>query len=638
MCGISGFVCKNVNKTVLPNYSAFISASLDIMKERGPDGSGIELGNFWIFGHRRLAILDPQGGAQPCYDPERQFYITYNGEIYNYREIRKELIAKGHSFKSDCDTEVLLASYIEWGEDCLAKFNGFFSFAIADMRKESVFMARDRAGIKPFFYSLRKDGLAFASSASVLTKVPDFDKSPDLPCMSHFLSTGKLCFGESTLFREIKVLRPGHSLTFSAKDGSLTKKQYWRRPVLSPEEKAATAPDFKEASEKVASLLDDAVRMRLVSDVPLGAFLSGGIDSAIICKTAKKYAEHPLPLFCAGTNQEAMNEFHYAKEMADSIRCELEQVRISPECFAGDWNFLVKQKGLPLCTPNEISIYRLASALRKKCTVTLTGEGADEVFGGYTSPHFSGYDFDRCARSPETADSDSKFGIHMSLLYGRSFFINDTDHYLSTETWMPYFFKKDLLTENTWETLNEDEELFVFYEDFFESVKQCSSIDKRMHLHAEFNLENLLARVDSSTMSASVEARVPFTDYRLMEFAFKMPDSYKIDWKSPETQTQGKDLTVAEIDKLGLLETKKLPRHAFADKLPESIIKRPKMSFPVPFQEWFSGPMKDEIIEICRSSDFYGSIFKKSSIDKMLANSDRNLWLIANLCKWRSLF
>jgi asparagine synthase (glutamine-hydrolysing) len=341
-----------------------------------------------------------------------------------------------------------------------------------------------------------------------------------------------------------------------------------------------------------------------------------------------------VPFFCAGTDREEANEYEYARMMADRTGSELFSVSVSSGCFAEDWDFLVGEKGLPLSTPNEISIYGLSAALREKCTVTLTGEGADEIFGGYSQPHFSAYDFDRCARTPETADTDSAFGMAMLMMYGRSFFINDTDHYTATCCWMPYAIKERLFKDNVWDSLEQDNALFLFYEDFFNSLSKCSSLDKRLHLHAEFNLENLLNRIDNSSMSASVEARVPFNDHRIVEFAFRMPDEYKIDWTSAQAAQKGAELPAAEIDRLGLIETKKLPRRAFSAFLPDEIIKRRKMSFPVPFRDWFSGPLAGEIKELCLDSDFSRDFFDKKTVSAMLEKHDRNLWLTANLCKW----
>ncbi|OGV34330.1 MAG: asparagine synthase (glutamine-hydrolyzing) [Lentisphaerae bacterium GWF2_45_14] len=634
MCGIAGLTIFGNGNSISSENKESMKQTLELLHLRGPDENGIKEGRNWLFGHTRLAIIDPALGTQPMTSPETGVVITYNGEIYNHREIRLVLEEKGHRFRTECDTETVLEAYLEWGKEAVGMFNGFFSFAIYDPRKELIFAARDRLGIKPFYYYKGEKALSFASTIPAVLKLSGIKAEEDIESISHYLSTGKLLFGEKTMLRNILSLRPGRTMTLDLGSGKLSIAQYWKRPVMTAHDRNINAPTFAHATEKVGELLRDSVQKRLMSDVPVGAFLSGGLDSSIIAQCLSAKSQCMLPFFCAVSDDESANEFRYAKLAADAAGAKLYEIKVTPEDFTSNWDFLISQKGMPLSTPNEVSIYYLAKALSKECKVTLTGEGADEIFGGYVQPHFSAYDFDRCARTPEEADMTSQFGMSMVMQYGRSFFVNDTDHYLATCSWMSFLVKEQLFAADTWDALSQDEKLFEFYEDFFEHLDGCSSFDKRMHLHAEFNLENLLGRVDNSTMASSVEARVPFNDHRIAEFAFTMPDSYKMAWKSPEAAERGKDLTAAEIDRLDLLETKRLPREAFKPFLNREIIERKKMSFPVPFEKWFSGVLMPEIKTICMESTLARSLFNTSAIEKMIEQKDRNLWLIANLCKW----
>jgi asparagine synthase (glutamine-hydrolysing) len=633
MCGIIGYVSLSGENAAVEKQDA-IRSVLKQMKLRGPDGNGIAGKNNWIFGHTRLAIIDPKAGQQPWTDDESGATLTYNGEIYNFRELREILKARGYAFKTDCDTELVLAAYLEWGEKCVEKFNGFFAFAIMDPQKNRLFAARDRIGIKPFYYSISKQGFCFSSVVPGIMICKKEAYEPDLEAVSHYLTTGKVLFGERTLIKGIKTLRPGESISLDIASGAMNKRRYWSRPVFSPAEKMSMAIPFKSAVEKTKELLEDSIKKRLMSDVPLGSFLSGGLDSSIIASAARRHSHLALPLFCAGTDNEKENEFQFAEELAKQLQCHLYEVKVSPDDFSKDWGFLLSQKGLPLSTPNEISIFHLSAALRNQCVVTLTGEGADEIFGGYVQPHFSAYDFDRCPRDAESAKNTTAFEMSMTMLYGRNFFLNDTDHYTATSCWFTFLEKTRLFNSSAWEELDEDNAMFSFYEDFFDSVEKCSSFDKRMHLHAEFNLENLLNRIDNSSMCASVEARVPFNDHRLVEFAFAMPDTYKMDWATPEAEKHASELTAFEIDRQNLLETKRLPRRAFYDDLPRDIIERKKMSFPVPFQEWFHGPLLEETRELCLNSDFSKTYFNETEAQELLKNKSRNLWIAANLCKW----
>lgn len=635
MCGIVGFAslrleCDAAYRNKIQEKTGNV---LNLMKLRGPDDNGTASGKNWIFGHTRLSILDLAAGAQPWHDEKSGAVITYNGEIFNYIEIKDILKSKGYTFKTHCDTEVLLASYLEWGEECLEKLNGFFAFAIHDPAKNIIFAARDRLGVKPFFYSLH-DGsdFSFCSTVAGLISFSDNKPEPQMDAVSHYLTTGRNSFGEKTLLKNIFTLRPGHCIRLDLKSMVHSVRRYWKRPVVKADKKEKIS--FEEASGKVKELVEDAVRKRLISDVPVGAFLSGGLDSAVICTVADRYSSYKLPLFCAGTDDEKSNEFVFAEMIAAKLGVELKKVVLDAGKFSENWGLLTSLKGLPLCTPNEISIYKLAEALRKECTVTLTGEGADEIFGGYTLPHFSAYDYDRCARSPETADTSSPFAMAMLMRHGRSFFINDTDHYTATDSWMNFNEKSRIFNAEVWDGIDEDGGLFAFYEDFFAELDGCSTFDKRMHLHAEFNLENLLSRIDNSTMAASVEARVPFTDYRIAELLFTLPDEYKMSWLNPDAEKKGRELPCQEIDKMGLIETKRLLRNAYRNELPDEIVQRKKMSFPVPFNKWFYGPLFEEVKELCLDSAFTGEYFNKNTVEKLVASPDKNMWLVSNLCRW----
>lgn len=631
MCGVAG--CVEFGGGLSELARDRIGVAVGKMRRRGPDGNGVVCGDGYIFGHARLAIIDPAHGRQPCMDESTGVVLTYNGEIYNFQELRRELEGKGHAFHTRCDTEVLLRAYLEWGQDCLERLQGFFAFAIFDPRVKKLFAARDRFGVKPFHYYFDGQRLYFASTVPALLAASGMRPEPDMAAVSNYLTTGRSSFGERTLLRGVTALQPGRCLVFSEANGVPAVRRYWRLPRLSEEEKRG-APPFDEAVEVVSALLDRAVAKRLISDVPLGAFLSGGLDSAIIVNSASAKLDFKLPLFCAGSDDEAMNEFKYAELVARQVESELECIRVDAGKFIDDWSLLIANKGMPLSTPNEVSIYHLARALKQKCTVTLTGEGADEIFGGYIQPHFSAFDFDRCPRSADEPADDSSFALAMTMLYGRSFFINDTDHYTATCAWMGYAERESLFDAGVWEALDADDGLFMFYEDYFANLEGLSSFDKRMHLHAEFNLESLLNRVDSSTMAASVEARVPFTDHELAEFAFTMPDCYKMWWNSPGDRALGASLTSADIDRRNLLTTKRLPRAAYSGRLPSEIIRRKKMSFPVPFEKWFYGDILGMVNDLCHSSDFARNHFKPDTLAKMFKHKNRNLWLVANLCSW----
>ena len=628
MCGISGVV-NQISHSISHSETHKLNTSLNLLKSRGPDAQASCQGDHWIIGHTRLSIIDLSGGTQPMQDTASGVTLSYNGEIYNYKSLREELKSKGHVFKTDSDTEVLLRSYLQWGTECASKIFGCFAFAVLDPIKNKLILVRDRLGVKPVYYLEKNKTVYFASSVAAVQKLGDVSEI-DNAALSHYLTSCRITFGERTLYKNIKILPPGCILEFSLKDHSKSMSRYWSRPVLSPEDKK----DLKEKDllAQTKSLVEESIKDRLISDVPVGCFLSGGLDSAVVVKEAVANALEDYPLYCAGTPFDKYNEFNFAQEMAAEVGKDLEEVRISPETFFDDWKMLIAQKGLPLSTPNETSIYRLAKALGNKCKVALTGEGSDEVFGGYLMPHFGVNDF---LRGPKDED-DKENPLYWKIMrrYGRPFFYNEADHFFLTHSWMPMGDKAELFNADLWQSLDEDDEVFTFYEDFFEKYKNLSAFDRRMHLHAEVNLEGLLNRVDSSTMAASIEARVPFTDHRIVEFAFQQADKWKMDFRDEKCRKKSADLLVEEIDKENLLETKRLLRNAYKKHLPASIIARKKMSFPVPFQEWLSGELSSELKEFCIETSKEKMLFNPKVVENMFDTGNRNIWLVANLCMW----
>ena len=628
MCGISGVVHKN-SQHISSSDSHKLLSSLDLLKSRGPDAQASCQGDHWIIGHTRLSIIDLSGGVQPMQDSSTGVTLSYNGEIYNYKSLRKELESKGHVFKSDSDTEVLLRSYLQWGIDCTAKIFGCFAFAVMDPTKNKLILVRDRLGVKPLYYLHKNGTFYFASSVAAVKNMGEVSEV-DYTAVSHYLTSCRITFGEKTLFKGIKTLPPGTTLVVDLVTHHSSFNKYWSRPMLKAEDKKDLPAN--DLLQNTRELVETSVKDRLISDVPVGCFLSGGLDSAVVVKEAVKNALEDYPLYCAGTPFEKYNEFQYAAEMAGAVGKEVEEVRISPQTFFEDWKMLIAQKGLPLSTPNETSIYRLAKALGEKCKVALTGEGSDEVFGGYLLPQFGVNDFLRAPKSEEETDNP----LYWKLMrrFGRPFFYNEADHFFLTGSWMPMSDKAALFTEDIWNSLEDDDEVFTFYEDFFEKYKDLSAFDRRMHLHAEVNLEGLLNRVDSSTMAASIEARVPFTDHRIVEFAFKQSDNWKMDYRNEECSSKAEKLLVEEIEKENLLETKRLLRNAYRKDLPTSIIDRKKMSFPVPFQEWLSGDLSSELKEFCIETSRAHQLFNPQIVEQMFESGNRNIWLVANLCLW----
>ncbi len=637
MCGIIGIF--SLDGAPLTGLEAPVRAGMQRMTLRGPDDQGFYASPLAVLGHRRLAVIDLQTGNQPLTDPKTGATIVYNGEIYNFREVRTELEARGRVFRTQSDTEVLLNAFLEWGAGCLDRLAGMFAFALHLPAERRIFLARDRVGIKPLFYARAAGRLMFASTIPALRCLPGVSSEMDIAAASHYLTTVRTTFGERTLFRDISALLPGRHISATVGQEPVVR-QYWSFPVVKPADKPD--PGLDKAAEVVRGLLVESLKGHLISDVPLGGLLSGGLDSSIIAGLAHDLAHGRYDAYAAGYDVDGFNEWEYVRQAAAFHKIKCTEVHLGLEGFTDTWRYLVAHHGLPLSTWNQAPIYHLAQALRQDFTVALSGEGADEIFGGYVKSYFSAYDYERARREPHApGERPTAFDRALMRVYRRPYIICRPDHFFLQHSWIPLRQKRKLLNEAVWqETLAQDAELFQFYENLLDEFRDCTTMDAYMHIHARVNLEGLLFRMDACTMAASVEARVPYTDHRLIEYAFSLPDSYKIRWKHPDAEAQAKDLAVDEIDSRGLLESKALLRRAFTDIVPREILARPKMSFPVPVCDWLAGPLLTPARDIILSSSLPGTLLAKDMLEYYLKTpayreSAMALWPIVNLCLWQ---
>lgn len=623
MCGIIGVFDRTGSAQ---GYLPSLLRGMDQMAVRGPDGAESFGDGPVLLGHRRLAVIDINGGQQPWHDPQSGITGVYNGEIYNYRELRKELISLGHSFRSESDTEVLMRAYREWGPLCLDRLVGMFAFAIWDPCRSELFLARDRLGVKPLYFADTGDSFYFASSVAALREFPAIGSSLDLHAVSHYLTTVRTTMGQRTLLRDIKTLEPGCALLINS-ERRLRQWRYWDLEMKRAEDK--TEPTLEDAAEQLFELLDKAVADRLQADVDIGCFLSGGIDSAAIVSQATSRGSGQLQTYSMGFDREGYNEWPFVRDTANHFDLANTEITAEESNYLELWSQLIDNKGLPLSTPNEVGIYLLAKELSNDCTVALSGEGADEILGGYAIPFFSAKDFDRS----QTGVCD-QFRAALIRLYGRDSFESRTDHFFSLNSWLPTIAKWSLLNEDVSSKLQRNDLVFEHYEELLSDAEDCSTMDAYLHVHTRVNLEGLLNRMDSSTMAAGVEARAPFTDHRLVEYAFSLPDSLKLDWSGPYAKEIGASMNVLELQSQGFIDSKRTLRQAFQDKLPSSVVNRPKMSFPTPFVETIRGELSDTIGSILRDSPLVGSLFQEEAMSVLAQSNNIVLWPVANLCLW----
>ena len=617
----------------------------DRMTARGPDDAGLLLRGNVALAHRRLAIRDLSAGKQPIVSEDGQTALVYNGELYNDRELRTELQQIGVKFKTRCDTETLLAAWKMWGVDCLDKLRGMFAFGVYDFAENRLSLVRDRFGVKPLFFAEAAGELVFASTVAAVLEHPHVVRQPNWSTISHYLTTFRTTMGRETMFRGVRQLRPAEYLDWNLHTGQLQISRYWDFPTMT---KADIT--FDEAANELESLLVDATQGRLVSDVPVGMFLSGGVDSSVLASHVSESHDSQLLGSCGGgestsDDAEQDNDFSAAANCARHTGFEFDEVRVSSETYLDCWSDMVSDTALPLTTPSDVIIHQLARRMKQDVGVVLGGEGADELLCGYALPHWSVEDF-RLARLcaagqwPGQPSSERAFLKSLEATYGRCQFNSLVDHYFAANSLIPLAVKPQLLNEDAWTAAGHDEAMASFYQNEFATDSDSQFEDAASLVHSQsivlhrLNLESLLGRLDTATMQASLEARVPYTDHRLVEFAFGLPSHFRIDVDPLEATPY---LAAAELDRRRTLRPKRLLRAVASRSLPPELAHRRKASFPTPGATWLSGPWQTWAQSRLMNSPFGHQAFRRETMVELASNvSAAGMWLwpILNLLAW----
>lgn len=644
MCGILGIVASVGRDPSVTQADAV--RMRDVMTERGPDDAGMLVRDNVILGHRRLAIRDRFGGQQPWVSDDGSLALVYNGELYNDAELRAELERHGATFRSQCDTETLIAAWKTWGVSCLERLNGMFAFGVYDFERQQLFLVRDRFGVKPLFYASTAGEFVFASSVAAMLRHPSIGREPDWRSVSHYLTTFRQTLGSSTLYRDIRQLRPAECLTWDLRRDRVHIDRYWEFP-----ESTGDAQTFESAAERFEELLSDSTERRLVSDVPVGLFLSGGVDSNMLASLVRERHQGQMLACCGGgdvaqsaekTSDE--DDFHFARAHADQLGLEFDQVRLSAEDYLESWQAMVDATALPLCTPSDVIIHGLATRMRPEVGVVIGGEGADELLCGYTLPHWGIEDYRLSALAasgnwPGSAVTERVFLHGLQQRYGRAEFAGPLDHYFAANSNVPGSVKSALLNAPVLQAIDGDASMFASYASEFEHAGDCgdgsdSWLRRAAIVLHRVNLESLLSRLDTATMLASLEARVPYTDYRLVEFAFTLPTAFRIDVNPNEPNPL---LPAVELDRRGSLRSKRLLRHIASRRMPERAAQRRKASFPTPVANWLSGPWERWASDRLKTSPFGREVFRQSTLNEMANNVGAVgmwLWPVLNLLSW----
>ncbi|MBD3164440.1 asparagine synthase (glutamine-hydrolyzing) [Candidatus Woesearchaeota archaeon] len=586
MCGIVGVYNlkgkSRIDRKILLNM-------IHSLVHRGPDDKGIFIDYNVGLGHRRLKILDlTRKGSQPMSDSAKEIYVSFNGEVYNFNEIKDELLRKGYDFKSKSDTEVIIYAYKEWGIDFIHKFNGMFAFALYDKRYDKLYLIRDRLGIKPLFYAIINDKIIFASEIKAILKYPGFKKEPNWKSISSYLSY-RYVLGKPTFFKSVFKLPPGHYLSIDKKE--IKEKQYWDIPIN--HRKKDLGKDYYV--EKVKELLEKSVQMRMISDVPLGAYLSGGLDSSIIVSIMSKFSKEQVKTYSIAFNQKGYDELKYAKKVSDMYKTKHTEINVDAKQYFKIMTKLIKYKDTPLAVPNEVAIYLMSKVLKEDITVVLSGEGADEIFSGYGRIFRSPFDYYRLKSIPKSFQMI--FIKSLMEKYGDKSFKNRMEHFLYLYSYFPLDEKKRIFNNYMNNLIDNDRDLRDIFRSRFEKAKNLNYYDQISYIFEKLHLVGLLGRVDNSTMATAVEARVPFVDHKLVEFMFNVPHTYKLKWKNPLSFVKAFFRNSDEVSEVSDI-TKHLLREAFKDDIPKSVLRRKKQGFPVPLDVWF----KNDFIDYARKT------------------------------------
>ncbi len=583
MCGIVGFTGKEKKNEKLK----IIKSMADEIKHRGPDGEGYYADEFVALGHRRLSIIDVDGGAQPIYNDDKTLSIVFNGEIYNYQALKEELISLGYHFQTKTDTEVILHGYEEWKDDVFKKLRGMFAFVIYDKKNHELIGARDHFGMKPFYYYQKDGNFMFASEIKAMCKHPQFQKEVNTDALKMYLIF-QYSVKEETFFKNVFKLLPGHF--FHYKDGNLKVAPYF---VLDYDKK--TKKDYEVMKKELEKVLEDSIYYhQTTSDVEVGAYLSGGVDSSYVVSVSK-----PDKTFSVGFSYEGFDETDYAKDLSEMLHIKNYREKISPEDFFDALPKIEWHTDEPHANLSTVPLYFLSELTRKEVKVALSGEGSDEMFGGYNEYndpfllraylHFP-LGFRKLVRNM-VKNLPHFPGRNTLVKYGRPF----EERYIGHGTYMEEEEANLILADH----LKNEETIHDVLNPVYEKIKSEDELTKKMFIDYHFWLpQDILLKADKMSMAHSIELRTPLMDIEVFRYARTIPNQYLL--------------------KNG--ETKYLFRDISKKKIPEEWSKRKKCGFPVPFSKWIREEKFYQRVKDAFEKSYVKDFFDQDYILSLLEN------------------
>jgi asparagine synthase (glutamine-hydrolysing) len=625
MCGITGIVAR---EGLGPDDRDRVLRMRDIISHRGPDDAGVYVDAHAALGHRRLSIVDLAAGHQPLSNEDQTVWIVFNGEIYNHGDVRPRLESAGHRYATRSDTETIVHAYEQWGAGAVDHLRGMFAFAIWDTARQRLLLARDRLGVKPLYWAKAGDRLLFGSEIKSILESGLIDVCANEEALPELLGTRYLS-GTETLFKGVHRLQPGHTLTFE--DGAIAIHQYWDIPAGRRSDALESMSDA-DIVRRFRTLLEESVSIRLMADVPLGMFLSGGLDSSAIAALMSKMIDRPLQTFSVAFKDRAFSELDYARQVATAIKADSHEVVIDDQDFFGALPRLIWHEDEPIAHPSSIPLYFVSALARDHVKVVLTGEGSDELLAGYgkypraLANWRAGAAYERLPSAmrrwmastvvPNVPGRMGRYAARSFLNMPRTpeamFFDNFAAIGLSRQS--------GLLSPRV-ARLATPERAYGPSRAFYDAPNsQSTTLDRLLYADMKTYLVELLMKQDQMSMAASIESRVPFLDHHLVEFAAGLPTRMKL---------RG-------------LTTKWILREAVREILPPEILTRKKMGFPVPFGVWMRGAWKDtarDVLLDARSRQ--RGIINPKAVEQLISahaagatNGADAIWSLLNLELW----
>src|SRR5688572_2722207 len=628
MCGICGFVTPDANVAI---DRCDVIKMRDVITHRGPDDAGVFVAPGVALGHRRLSIVDLSGGHQPMAIEDGALQIVYNGEVFNHTSIRADLEARGHRYQTRSDTESVLRAYAEYGESSPQHLRGMFAYAIWDDRTRTLFLARDRFGVKPMYYATTPDGrLYFASEIKSILASGVVRPQLNLNALPDYLANHAPS-GDETLFAGIRRLAPGHTLTW--RNGAIRITRYWDLDLNASQETGSE----RELVAEYRDRLREAVRLRLMADVPLGVFLSGGIDSATITALMSELVKDPIKTFSVAFAEREANELEYARLVATRFRTDHHEIVVTPREFFDSLPTLLWHEDEPIAHPSSIALNFVSRLAARHVKVVLTGEGSDESLAGYGRYRATIYNERAAARYERWVPAAVRAAVRRSI---QALPAGSRPRQRAQRTFLTlpagleslYFdnfavFSRSaqatLLSRNTRASLGGIDP-YAAAKTALGRANGAPLLARLLYADTKTYLHELLMKQDQMSMAASIESRVPFLDHPLVEFATRLPARLKLHG----------------------LTTKYVLREAMRDTLPPEILTRKKMGFPVPIDAWFRGPFRsvvDDLVLGPRAIE--RGLFEPAAMRALVADHDagrarngQRLWSLINLELWHRIF